>query len=354
MASPSVQPDTQTLYSSIPQYIQDWDSSNDYKLLYWLDGVGSMLQPTDFLIRDGYDNNGIGYSLLMNYPYYYNGYLDGIYYSGMANYTDVNQALAFIPWFAQFVGVSLPVIPSSVFSNQNLWISLQPYINTWIETIVYTNSFERGTVSHIKNSLATFLINYSNYGLFQTSIKSASISSGVLTYEIQTNSTNNYNVGDYATVYGFGSPAEGFANFNITKTQVIAATGPTGPTSYTFSVPTTQGATGPTGPLSATGAIGTKSLSANAFTILENTNILGGSSVTNYLGAQFVNDAYSLVVLIPKNLVPSNSYGAIFTGPTYSSYAYSTYADYPNALAAITNFLSTVIPSGITYNIVTI
>jgi hypothetical protein len=351
----TVNPDTLTLYNSVPPYIQDWDVDNGYQLLSWLDGAGAMLQPTDNLVRDNYDNGGIGYSLLMNYPYYYNGYLNGVYYTGMLDLNDVNQALAFLPWFAQFVGLSLSIIPSSVFqtaANPNLSSiarvqMFQPYINNWIESIVYTNTFERGTIGHITNSLAAFLTTYSNYGSFMTSIASASISSGVMTYTL-VGGAANYSVGDYATVYGFGKTVAGAANFNVSKAQVIAIG------SGTFSVQTTQAdATSPVASSYPSPYVGLASVSASAFTVLEG---------THYVNGQYLPDANAVTILIPKRFFPSNVYNVVFSNSNLYSYYetignvpyYATYSSYPNTPFAITNFLSVVIPAGLTYNIVSI
>jgi len=152
----TINKDTQFLYASVPQYIQDWDATNGYQLLNWLNGVGAMLQPTDNFARDNNDSGILGWGLLFNYSYYNN----------LQNIEDVQQALVILPWLAQFVGTRLPQIPYSILelvgsvnpaNTPPVPAALQNYINTWVTQITSANGFQRGTVSAALNQLATFL-----------------------------------------------------------------------------------------------------------------------------------------------------------------------------------------------------
>ena len=83
---PSVMPvvaqATTTLYSYLPQFIQDNDAAGGWQFLLWLDGIGQQQQLIDSLCRDS--EQGIGWSSVM----------------------DVSQCPTYaLPWLAQFVGV---------------------------------------------------------------------------------------------------------------------------------------------------------------------------------------------------------------------------------------------------------
>ena len=151
-----VNPDTTYLYKNIPDYIQEWDSGNSFQLASWLDGCCSILQPIDNLVRD--TKTDVGWSLLF----------DVNKYSKLTNLEELNNALAILPWFAQFVGTKLPIIPHNVLHTRNIVSDLrfvqfvQPYIDKWINQIKYFNSFERGTVSSFIHSLALFLTEMNN------------------------------------------------------------------------------------------------------------------------------------------------------------------------------------------------
>lgn len=355
--------DTLTLYSSVPQYIQDWDESNNYQLLSWLDGVCSMLQPLDNLVRDGYDNNGVGYSLLFNYLYYYSGNLKGQNSSGLANIEDVNQALIVLPWLAQFVGTELPQIPNTVLApktvltNYNIVSAIQPYINNWIELIVYSNSFQRGTPSSILYSLAGFLTNLNNFQnqTIVVSNPSASLSGESVTYSYT--GQLPWGAGDYCTVYGFGQTNADDKVFNLNKVQVASVVQPSGSTPGTFTVLSQVSADAS----STASGTAVRTISPAAFTLFEQTKIVN---------LAYVYDPYSIVILVPTKYFPSTQYkkvgsiGVFDYTKLYSYYepapegtgaaGYTTYMSYPNSLASASLFALLNIPAGLSYQIVTI
>lgn len=155
MTAPVVQSDTTHLYESIPEYIQDWDASNGYQLLLWLDGICTMLQNVDDWSRDDLTNNLVGWARLFDYNLYYNATSMNI----------VRQALMVLPWFAQFTGTKLSQIPPISIPDTDTDAQAagrySPYINNWITQITSVNGFERGTLTSFVNSLATYLENKS-------------------------------------------------------------------------------------------------------------------------------------------------------------------------------------------------
>ena len=83
MASPpTVSQATTTLYSFLPQFVQDNDAAGGWQFLTWLDGIGQQQQLIDNLCRD--TESGIGWSVVL----------------------DVSRCPTYaLPWLAQFVGV---------------------------------------------------------------------------------------------------------------------------------------------------------------------------------------------------------------------------------------------------------
>ena len=349
----TARPDTLTLYSSVPEYIQDWDAQNGYSLLSWVDGAFAMLQPIDELVRDGYDNNGIGYSLLFNYLYYYSGTLQGVSSQGLADVADVNQALTVLPWFAQFVGTELPQIPTSALFSQDIVNAIQPYVNNWIELIVSANSFERGTPSSVLNSLASFLTNLNN---FQKN--TIQVTSGQFTQATQI-ATYSFigqrpTVGNYYSIYGFKKTD---AIFNLNKVQIVNVTINSDGASGTFDV--LPNALIETDQTSNSSNFGTamQTISPSAFTLLEQ---------TKYINSSFVYDPYSIAILVPKLYFPLSQYkkingiGVFDYSQQYTVYepggaaGYSTYSSYPNTLSNSKFFINQYIPAGLSCQIVLI
>ena len=180
MTAPVVQSDTTHLYQSIPDYIQDWDSDNGYQLLLWLDGICTMLQTTDDWSRDDLTNDLVGWAKLFDYSLYYNP----------TSMETVRQALAVLPWFAQFTGTRLSQIPQIVipetYTDAQAAALYVPYINNWITQITSVNGFERGTLNSFLNSLATYLGNMAgtvvSANSFQVLEKTNVLSNGTNTY----------------------------------------------------------------------------------------------------------------------------------------------------------------------------
>jgi len=105
-----------TLWSSLPQFIQDNDAQNGYPWLSFLEGPGSILQTIDDLVRD----------VVTPTPY-----------PGWSIVLDVTRCPAdALPWLAQCVGVRFTGSQTTVAEQQTAITSLQ--------------GFSRGTVASVE------------------------------------------------------------------------------------------------------------------------------------------------------------------------------------------------------------
>lgn len=110
---PNVSPDTLTLWSTLPQFVQDSDAANGYTFLLWLDGMGSQQQVIDNLCRD--EGVNPGWSILM----------------------DIERCPTYaLPWLAQFLG--------------GRFTSLQTTDAQMRETILLGCGLRRGTIGHME------------------------------------------------------------------------------------------------------------------------------------------------------------------------------------------------------------
>jgi hypothetical protein len=129
----------------VPQYIQDWDASNNYALLSWIDGVCVMLQDVDNYSRD--TATDVGWARLFKYTMY----------QDVSDYETTLDALQVLPWFAQFVGTRLPEIPLITYNSTKDFIDyVKPYINDWLVQLKNYNGFQRGSYS-------AFMFLFANY-----------------------------------------------------------------------------------------------------------------------------------------------------------------------------------------------
>ena len=126
MLSPTTcSPDTAILWGTLPQFVQDQDTQNNYPFLTWLEGGGSLLQATDSLSRDS----------------------DG--YSGWSCVLDVNRCpTADLAWLAQFVGVR--------------FTSLQQTDAAQRAAITGEQGFGRGTLAALQAAIAPFVTSMSS------------------------------------------------------------------------------------------------------------------------------------------------------------------------------------------------
>ena len=163
--------DAKILYNNIPDYIQDYDASvppnsvscpYSFPLLFWLNGVCTILQNIDNWSRDDLTNNLVGWARLFDYSLYYN----------VTTMDQVRQALMVLPWFAQFTGTKLSQIPNlaipSGSTDAQAAALYAPYINKWITQITSFNNFERGTLNSFLNLFAIYLSNQSGKTVLTT------------------------------------------------------------------------------------------------------------------------------------------------------------------------------------------
>jgi len=337
--------DTTVLYESIPEYIQEWDAGNNYQLFSWLNGACSMLQPLDNWARDNGDNQGIGWSLLFDYYYYYSGTLNGRHCTGLKDMRDVIQAFSTLPWLAQFVGVRLPQIPYEVLTvDESIFVQIvQPYINDWVERIVLINAFERGTVNSFLTFLSKFFINqngYNNNTVYlanPTSTAGSGLTSGSITYSYSL-AYGSMVIGDYLDTYGFSDK-----NFNGTNLLITAIN--TGAQTITVKSEDVK-----TGSLTDTG-FGTQSVLPVDLLILEQTNVVYTPSV------QYVYDPYAVVMLISSKYFLPNSYSSIFTSSNPYSYyisLYAAYSEYPNTVETIKPYINITLPGGLVCTVLSV
>lgn len=326
---------TLQLWTNIPDYIQEWDGSNGYQMLSWLNGLCTMLQTIDDYTRDTptvlitdvsgdgttvtyYGRNDFSANQIVTVldvnPQVYNVTnvpitavaSDGSWFSvassatatwqggGIAyspnavgwsklfNYDlyqdaatidQVNTALIVLPWLAQFVGCRLNQIPYSVF------IDSQGNPNS--PTAVVTN---------IRPYINAWIVQITTFNGFQRGSLSAFLN--LFAIYISNINSNNPNV--------------------------------------------------------------TLPFKASQLQILERTAIGNGTD-------RYVYDPYSIVMLVPYAYVPNMTYAGIYdissiTGvPTYNYSHYSMYTyyyDIPTTLVGLQSFANVNSPAGLSITVV--
>jgi hypothetical protein len=321
--------DTNYLYSSIPQYIQDWDASNNYELLTWLDGVCSMVQPVDDFSRDSL--LGVGWNLLFNYNYYNSFVTAQPIISVSTNQTGSKT-------FTTYTSSSNSVLAGQYVTTSNFAITTNNVVNQLVvsadsqsftvATTTQTGTDTTGNVSNVTpkniyNALIVLPWMAQFFGtqldqipnlVFTGSSNATSFCNAVIPYInnwiFVIKNSNNFQRG---TVNWF------LITLSAYLTKLYNQNNPNSPIAL---------------------------IPVSAFTLLEQ---------TKFIQNNYVYDPYNVIVFFPAQYVLNSTYQSAYITPfaTYSAATYTNYNSIPNAFASVQSQISVNLPGGRTLQAIT-